>query len=70
MLDYRCYFFDTDDHIIGTSPPAQVSAEDDMAAIRQALALCEALPKDCHSIELWCGDRMVIKHRVLMDAPS
>jgi hypothetical protein len=36
---------------------------DDEAAIRFSKELCEQLPESCQGIELWHGDRLVLRHR-------
>jgi hypothetical protein len=36
---------------------------DDEAAIRFSKELCEELAESCHGIELWQGDRLVLRHK-------
>ena len=64
MPAYRCYFFDVDDHVIPYRPPEIIEAANDTDAIHQALSLCRVAPEICDRIELWQGDRLVIKRRV------
>jgi hypothetical protein len=36
---------------------------DDEAAIRFAKDLCKQLPESCHGVELWHGDRRLLRHK-------
>jgi len=55
VAQYRCYFFDADDHVF------EVDSADhptDQHAIAWGHRLSRSHPK-CTSIELWCGARLI-----------
>ena len=56
---YRCYLLGVSDRIIGSQV---FRGTDDEAAIRFSKDLCKQLPESCHGIELWQGDRRVLRH--------
>lgn len=53
MPEYRAYVVGVDDHFIGFEP---MICSDDAEAIAKARLLV-----DGHDIELWSGDRFVVK---------
>jgi hypothetical protein len=64
MPAYRCYFLDGNDRIIAISPPELIFANTDAGAVREAWSLCRAAPEGCEGIELWQGERFVLKRRL------
>jgi hypothetical protein len=53
MAEYRAYFVGTDEHFTGYTA---IVCRDDNEAIERAKKLL-----DDHSIELWCGARLVTR---------
>ena len=53
MVDYRAYFVGSDGHFIRF---VGLSCSDDAEAIEQARRLMEG-----HDIELWSGDRFIVR---------
>lgn len=53
MLEYRAYVVGDDDHFVGCEP---MICHDDEEAISKARGLV-----DGHDVELWNGDRLVIR---------
>ena len=56
MALYRCFFLDSNNHIMG--PAEMIEADDDATAIDRAQRLCDENP-DCRHIELWDEARRV-----------
>jgi hypothetical protein len=53
MALYRCYFFDSDNHVL--APPEIIDAPDDEAAKKRSETLCDRHPH-CAYVELWLND--------------
>jgi hypothetical protein len=70
MPAYRCYLLDINNRIIAGDPPDIIEAETDADAIQQALHQCHAAPEACDAIELWQGERFVLKRRLDTGAAS
>jgi hypothetical protein len=62
MADYRAYFVGNDGHFVDVQA---IVSESDSAAIEQAKGFLGDRP-----IEMWCGERLVIRLNGKPDSPA